>query len=1691
MECEENPFLAMSQDQIQKIDAVLQSEQAKVLLQESSHTVKLFEETSEKENLDISSNNEGQLPLLDDGLRDLANVFENDGSQVLFSESNDDDIALSTELLPEDLNLQAMELDVILKDHCYTTFPEDLLKNIQNKFSQSEISSDKQDSPVKKGISVKPTSPSLRRSQRQLDKIQREQVEKIKAENAELQRREKEEMERRKSQNGIFQQKENQSTNGDNINEEIEEKINEVQSDKIAVEFTSISNKEKISARKSIQQKKSQPINSDDDEINVDKNKKEEPISIQQNIEINENESINGEDSNNIQINSKNSLGKKIIRVKKKKRNSSESSSKSEIKEENKVNEKNKSKEKLRKTHSSERNCKHSSDSENKTKEVQNNENDLSEEKNNSKLKDEKLSKGTKKLKKLHNRRESNKSLVDEPALFSQPDVMVKRKTSLEESSIKKEKGTIDNFDENKIENLPEKNDQSSEKIKEINKNQNILEESNEIIVEEINKNQINVKESNKEENNLKEIAKKIPEQANEEIEHHLALLHGSPLTDEFTNLNKIIEVTSKETIEEESKTDKNETDVKLNITSNGSNQKKEKESKQISQMKEVSKIKQCKETNSEKLILKNEQSKNNKLSNSKQKKDTDFQLEAKEKKHYTRYSMGKIKGNKYIKLLTGKGDPLDTESHTSDDDPERLWCICRQPYDERFMIQCDHCEEWFHGNCVGVSQQQGRHLEKSKKEWWCPRCIEAKTDNLKQSANEDKIILPSKPTIIKNTKIANKLKSDSKTFNITTTLPSNTHTSSTLSATKSNISIKKVTKENLNEGNKVISSEHIAVKNQKMQQNSKKDDEHKPEPVRLNVRNTLKGILLNRCNDANDIKITEEEIRKISNHIEDELYRSFKDTGIKYKAKYRSLMFNIKDPRNQGLFRKIVKGIITAHQLVKMTPEELASNELAKWRERESKHMLEMIKREQIEQATATPIIKKTHKGEVEVDEDVKIPDQKQLKQMAEEINEPLPDTTDKHRSHLFDLNCKICTGKMAPPIEEMPLKKVRIAHAISKEFPVLGEDWTYSDNEAGVSKKETNKINESNLDDSVDQEVSSTLRSPDSTVASYYISTSAQNNKMYPSVWRGFIAMQDVSKFVTSAYKVSGTTDYLDQYIPDSIQVCGRIVPDQVWDYLSKIKQSLNKEIIIIRFQPANEEERIAYGKFYSYLNSRKRYGVVGNCSRMIKDFYIIPLSSHTPVPTVLIPFKGPGLDSSRPNLLLGVIVCHTSKHRIQSHTTKSTSKTPERSYTPPLDSMPFSAEESVSSKHTPVEEYEPSYTPPLEKLPKFDCDDTASQNKDWKEADADKPYDPEDDDNFVSNIPPTVKSKDQSATANDCLALQTRLLIELTKKVEQQKQEIQKSLKMTNKNLIGCGQMLSKEEPSMPAKKAKLDPSIEKTDAKADNETEPVFQIPGLGDDWQLPLDTNTYDQTKADSNSTALDLPKQLQDILCKVKENMHKSSESSSFLNSISGKTGDDFLPDTGQVASDSAAVKQEDPRLKMKGNEAQVTSSGSRGSLSRMSASELLEKAQKQLEEMEKAQNPPSAPSSYWTTASSPDDSSRSNTGFPTTLPTYSSHGYSHHPATTYVTSDHRSEHYVSPSQPYSPRTEHYGSHHHHHHHHHNSRRYYSREYHDWNHAPAESAERFHRNRRKHWIPVSHGHHRRKGWYRKHDWTGH
>ncbi|TRY93625.1 hypothetical protein DNTS_030343 [Danionella cerebrum] len=145
---------------------------------------------------------------------------------------------------------------------------------------------------------------------------------------------------------------------------------------------------------------------------------------------------------------------------------------------------------------------------------------------------------------------------------------------------------------------------------------------------------------------------------------------------------------------------------------------------------------------------------------------------------------------------------------------------------------------------------------------------------------------------------------------------------------------------------------------------------------------------------------------------------------------------------------------------------------------------------------------------------------------------------------------------------------------------------------------------------------------------------------------MWKGFLNMPNVSKFVTKGYLISGSADFLKEDLPDTIHIGGRILPQTVWEYVNVIKTSDAKELSLIRFHPSSEEEEVAYVSLFSYFNSRRRFGVVSNVCKHLKDLYLIPLCSKQSLPSVLLPIEGPGLEDDHPNLIMGLAVSQKPK-------------------------------------------------------------------------------------------------------------------------------------------------------------------------------------------------------------------------------------------------------------------------------------------------------------------------------------------------------------------------------------------------------------------------------------------------------------
>lgn len=144
---------------------------------------------------------------------------------------------------------------------------------------------------------------------------------------------------------------------------------------------------------------------------------------------------------------------------------------------------------------------------------------------------------------------------------------------------------------------------------------------------------------------------------------------------------------------------------------------------------------------------------------------------------------------------------------------------------------------------------------------------------------------------------------------------------------------------------------------------------------MRVSARKSLIDQLIVRTKeiaDPNAPRLNEAEITEFVKAAEQELFDMFGgDTNMKYKTKYRSLIYNIKDRKNLTLFEKISKKSIEPKQLVRMSTEELASQELAEWRNNENKHQLEMITKSELDMlASGNTYVLKTHKGEEVIQE-------------------------------------------------------------------------------------------------------------------------------------------------------------------------------------------------------------------------------------------------------------------------------------------------------------------------------------------------------------------------------------------------------------------------------------------------------------------------------------------------------------------------------------------------------------------------------------------------------------------------------------------------------------------------------------------------------------------------------------------------
>ncbi|XP_059615417.1 PHD finger protein 3 isoform X2 [Phlebotomus argentipes] len=975
--------------------------------------------------------------------------------------------------------------------------------------------------------------------------------------------------------------------------------------------------------------------------------------------------------------------------------------------------------------------------------------------------------------------------------------------------------------------------------------------------------------------------------------------------------------------------------------------------------------------------------------------------------------------------------DNMDSDaSWNSEDDPDRLWCICKQPHNNRFMICCDSCEDWFHGKCVNITKAMGQQMEEQGIEWRCPNCLK-KSGPAKKGAPADDASAAQSPSssgggllsciVCKKAARLNSIycsddcirKHAMVTTKITTTkettpakAPPGAPTTKKVGVLKNKFdrvivynkltgkclsgesaptltNLKHWLSENPNyevvqpgsalgqafkakQAQLASISKQMALKRQQQQvekeipakdkvqgqlkvtqkgqvvvmhpsgkvtakpvkqpqpstsassssasssgqkatmlkqqtlpvvktKRSPSSGEQKvtrgePEPIRVNVRRTLKEQLTSRIADTPDVqgKLTAEEVAKFATEVEYEMFTLFsKDTGTKYRAKYRSLMFNIKDRKNMSLLEKICEKMILPSQLVRMAPEELASQELAQWRENENKHQLEMIKKSELDLlACAKNYVLKTHKGEeviesriserVTLDPSIAVEDvvsvlnnstvtssseqaggakdkasgrgekgkdvvsssksghsskskkrsrsrdrhdsrsnksSKHKRKRSRDRRSRSREKEDRHRDgkkgsrDSRDRDRKGVSSSTKKEVKPTMVKEVKttgserkeesfnfnLIDKILKASEIIEKQPTFTEEKINEEQQQQQQLvkdvpKESKIPEppkksmsvESDQEPSSTITIP--TPPETAFEEEASEYETPPSVWTGSINMVDVATFQISAFSVSGECEPVGKELPAALDIVGRISPETVWEYISKIKKSGNKEILIMQFKAETESEQAKYFALYSYLDSRKRLGVVKTASTSIKDFYISPLAAHKSLPTVLLPIKGIGFEDNRPDLLLGIIVMiKTGVKRIA--TTQVSSKHTKRigglskvtTASSDGNTPPTSPNQSTVIKNKSLHE---SRKKLMMIMPKQSVKDKASVKAakstvvpQESNPDDDEPYSPGGSDEEIPVIPPVASAVMNTLDADDI----QRKMEELNRQIGAKKMEI----------------------------------------------------------------------------------------------------------------------------------------------------------------------------------------------------------------------------------------------------------------------------------------------------------------------------
>ncbi|ORY95327.1 transcription factor S-II, central domain-domain-containing protein [Syncephalastrum racemosum] len=348
---------------------------------------------------------------------------------------------------------------------------------------------------------------------------------------------------------------------------------------------------------------------------------------------------------------------------------------------------------------------------------------------------------------------------------------------------------------------------------------------------------------------------------------------------------------------------------------------------------------------------------------------------------------------------------------------------------------------------------------------------------------------------------------------------------------------------------------------------------------------------------------------------------------GERYKHKFRTLLHNLKDKANETFRRRVVTGELTPQDLVKMTSEDMANPELRTMSEslREKALKNTILKQENV------PLIKKTHKGDIEMIshhddiQSVPEPDRKRIRTFHPPPIDPpqQPAATDAEAEEM-----EAMVERMLANSERERLRKQEEEQGAENANANAEDDAPYDpmnptlDNDVPSQQFYQDEDDDEQLE--YDDQGNMITRRRRTESANTEPTTPPMpppaESHLPPVVWRGRVNMPQESDFAAHARQIGGRTlseaEWQDVLSP-TMWVEGRIRTKVVTDYVNQMQYSSSREIVLLEIRADSPDDYKKAQYLVNYFDKRQRYGVVGRNKLKIKDFYLLPLfkGQHLP--------------------------------------------------------------------------------------------------------------------------------------------------------------------------------------------------------------------------------------------------------------------------------------------------------------------------------------------------------------------------------------------------------------------------------------------------------------------------------------------